>query len=125
MTILERLWRGYYPLRRSFWLFYVAGFFVCWTIAGILYIPFFFLHIRTLGFVTTFLCFAAYYVVTSVGVWRSANAYPYTGAARWWAVVAKGVVCVVAARILWAWVNGGAANIIARVTNGIDVGIAQ
>jgi hypothetical protein len=124
-NLLAKLWRGHFSLRRSFWLFYVTGFFICWMVAGILYLPFFFLHIRTVGFIEAFLCFAFYYVVTSVGVWRSANAYPYTGAARFWVVATKGIVCIVAARILWSWANGGAANIIAHVTNGIDVGIAQ
>jgi hypothetical protein len=125
MNPLVKLWRGEYPLSRAFWVFYVLGFFVCWLVAGILYLPFFFMHVRTLGFVVVFLCFSFYFVASSVGVWRSAGTVPSAGSTRFWAFAAKGVVCVVAGRILWSWANGGALNILARLTGGIDVGIIQ
>ena len=125
MNILIKLWWGKYSLRRTFWLFYVLGFPLTWAVASVIYLPFFFLHIRTLGFIATFLCFFAYFIITSVGVWRSADAYPFTGAARFWAVAAKGIVCLFAARILWSWVNGGALNIVGHMTGGIDIGMGQ
>jgi hypothetical protein len=125
MNILAKLWGGQYSLGRAFWVFYVLGFPICWLIAGILYAPFFFLHVRTIGFIVALLFFCFYLVVSSVGVWRSANAYQSTGAARFWCFAAKGIVCIVAGRILWSWANGGALNLIARMTGGIDVGIIQ
>jgi hypothetical protein len=123
--MLANVWHGRYPLRRAFWLFYVGGFFVCWVVVGIIYIPFFYLHVRTLGFIIAWLCFFFYIVVASVGVWRSAGAYTRTEANKLWPIAAKAVVCIAVARILWSLANGGAANILAHVTNGIDVGIAE
>jgi hypothetical protein len=124
MSVLTKLWWGRYSLPRTFWLFYVLGFPITWLFAAAIYVPFFFLHVRTLGFIAAFLCFFFYFVVSSIGVWRSANAYPFTGAARFWAVAAKGVVVVVVVRVLWSWANGGALNIMAHMTGGIDVGIS-
>jgi hypothetical protein len=125
MNILTKLWWGRYSLRRAFWLFYVLGFLITWLIAAIVYIPFFFLHVKTLGFIAAFLLFSVYFVISSVGVWRSANAYPFTGAARFWAVAAKGVVCIAVARLLWSLADGGALNVIGHMTGGIDVGMSQ
>ena len=125
MSTLAKLWWGRYSLRRTFWLFYVLGFSITWFVTAVIYVPFFFLHVRTLGFIVAFLCFAFYFIVSSVGVWRSADAYPFTGAARFWAVAAKGVVCLAVIRVLWSFANGGALNIMAHMTGGIDVGISQ
>jgi hypothetical protein len=124
MSILRKLWWGQYSLQKAFWGFYVLGFFVCWLVVGLVYAPFFILRLRTIGFILSFIIFISYQTVAAVGVWRSANTYPFRGFAGFWAIAAKAVVCLVVGRFLWALANGGALALMARMTRGIDVGIS-
>jgi len=125
MGILRKLWWGQYSLPKTFWGFYVLGFFACWAVVGLVYTPFFILHLRTIGFILTFIIFVSYETIAAVGVWRSANAYPFHGFAGFWAIAAKTVVCLVVGRFLWSLANGGALALMARMTGGIDVGISD
>lgn len=65
----QRLWRGKYPLSRSFWGFFALGTLVGWIIAmnpAFLFLP---------GAAIAFrLVFLGYQIAAGVGVWRSADA---------------------------------------------------
>ncbi|MGH8721404.1 MAG: hypothetical protein ACREU4_05440, partial [Burkholderiales bacterium] len=52
-----------------------------------------------------------YHILSTVGVWRSANAYPLTQS---WPVMAKIVVCAWVARMLWS-LSGGAMRAVAEM----------
>jgi hypothetical protein len=71
------------------------------------------LRLSPIGFAFGISVMILYWIVASVGVWRSADAYPLT---RWWPAAAKIAVVLWAGRILWGLANGGALNIMDRVT---------
>jgi hypothetical protein len=105
-----RFWRGQYSLPRSFWAFYVLG----WPIACIgltlAAIPFFLLHVHPFGGILQ-IGYLLYPLWAGVGVWRSARAYPFTGAARFWAWAAQGVVGFFGLAILIQAASGGAVRL--------------
>lgn len=65
------LWRGRYPLGRSFWGFYILGICIAW-ILGIFGGFLFILYPPSLLIYR--LLFVGYLIIAAVGVWRSANA---------------------------------------------------
>jgi hypothetical protein len=118
---LKDLWWGRCPLGEAFWGFYVIGTIVCWIIIFVIYIPFYILHLSTIGLILAFIIYCSYFFVSSVGVWHSADAYPFQGAARFWAIAAKIVVCLYVGRFLWGAANGGALQLMAVLTGGVGI----
>jgi MFS family permease len=112
MRVLRKLWWGQYPLVQAFWVFYVAGFLGCVVFASITYAVFYAIHARPFGVLAWAFVFTCYLLIASVGVWRSADAYPCT---RWWPIWAKIVVGLFAARVFWSLANGGARSLVDRI----------
>jgi hypothetical protein len=74
MNILVRLWQGSYPLPTAFWGFYILGYYGQRVLAALLLRemqPQLALPVGILAQTID----AAYLILTSVGVWRSANAH--------------------------------------------------
>ena len=109
---LKKLWWGQYPLLRSFWGFYLFGMFCAPFVAAILMLPVYFIS-RGAGLAVGATLCAIYYVVATVGVWRSADAY---GLTRWWPNLAKLLVVLITVRAGWVLVNGGAEHFVQYVT---------
>jgi hypothetical protein len=97
--MIERFWRGQCSLPLSFWGFYVLGWPAACVALTLAAVSFFLLHMHPVGRVLQ-LGYFAYPFWAGIGVWRSAKAYPFTGAARFWAWAAQGVVGFVAAQVV-------------------------
>jgi hypothetical protein len=75
MEIIRKLWWGLYPLPRTFWGFYVFGFFGAWLVVGIpaallaALFPDFRIYFLLLGGALLW----TYWTIVSVAVWRSSN----------------------------------------------------
>jgi hypothetical protein len=111
--VIHDLYWGKYRLAVAFWGFYVFGALVCLVVGVALMIPFSLLGLAGLGIFFGTLLMWSYWFVATVGVWRSANAYPFT---RWWPNVTKLFVVMWTARLLWQLANGGAAALMEKVT---------
>ncbi len=120
--MLKKLWWGTYPLGVAFLSFYVFGLVLVLVAAGILSYESRFLHIHTVGVLLGLLVSWAYGIIASVGVWRSAAA----GMAspiwldRAWSILARSIVLILVARILWNLLNGGAHTLIEMATGPLD-----
>jgi hypothetical protein len=94
--------------------------------------PFYALRASTIGFALWVLVIGGYWVIASIGVWRSASSYPSQKVAdvqvltsgwrgrHFWAVAAKVVVVIFAARVLWWLVKGGALGLMQRLTGPLN-----
>jgi hypothetical protein len=81
-----KIWRGEHSLFRAFWLyFYLCNNFVA-AVAALLIQPLQLFHLLWVGKLFVLAAWAAYFVIASVGVWRSAATYP---GPRVWAVLAR------------------------------------
>ena len=89
--MLRSFLRGDYSLAASFWLFYVLGFLIASIVLVLVGSALYRLHLEPFGRVLL-VSIPLYPLFAAVGVWRSATAYPFTGAARFWAWAAKGIV---------------------------------
>lgn len=101
MRILLKLWQGEYSLPVAFWGFYVAGYFA--TALLVIFIsPLFVTQpARTISVLVLIL---PYNTLSTIGVWRSADAYELT---KWWPVMAKIAVMIWGAYILSSLGLGG------------------
>lgn len=113
MDVIRKLWWGLYPLRQSFWGFYVfggLGIMILTTILGALLLiklP----QLRPIVY-TVGLCIVwAYWALATVGVWRSASLY--TGI-KFWPIAAKFLIVVVVGNFIFRLVDGGAQTLIGR-----------
>jgi hypothetical protein len=102
MSTLGDLWRGFYPLPRAFWGFYVFGGFAALILFTALASSIVFAapRLRPAVYVLGLCAVWAYWGIASVGVWRSANAYAraFKSGTPFWPVTAK---LVVSAAGLW------------------------
>jgi hypothetical protein len=81
-----KIWRGEHSLFRAFWLyFYLCNNFVA-AVAALLIQPLQLFHLLWAGKLFVLAVWAAYFVIASVGVWRSAATYP---GPRIWAALAR------------------------------------
>jgi len=121
MNVLGKLWRGQYSLPRTFWGFYILGQIACFALLAIILIISYRSHLGTLGFIFGFLIISCYWIIAAVGVWRSASTYLASPIwmTRAWAVAARGVVVLFAARVVWGLANGGA-QALERMTARMD-----
>jgi hypothetical protein len=114
MAVIRKLWWGQYSLSKAFWGFYVFGFIGFALLVAVidgLTFPF---HGTGVGFVLGIAIVYLYGVIASVGVWRSASAYK---ANRVWPALAKAIVCIAIARVVWFLANGGALELFGRFTS--------
>lgn len=102
MEIIRKLWSGEFRLVTAFWVFFVLGPFIGILLAVIVLATFELIFpipiFRLIGYALGLLAATSYMVIASVGVWRSANAYPYTGL---WPGLAKICVLLEAANMVW------------------------
>jgi hypothetical protein len=114
MGILRKLWWGQYSLGVAFWGFYVGGL--------ILSVAIFYIVIQhglgptaSAGVIVVSL---AYRFIASVGVWNSAA--PRLKSAIWMdrmpGYLARFVVFIYAAKIIWGLMNGDALNLMNLIT---------
>lgn len=91
MTFLKKLFRGSYPLVRTFWLYYVLGstliLLVAEGLSSMFPSAFGAFSYSLLGIVQL-----AYSVLCLFGIWRSATNYKNAGGSALWATLAKGYV---------------------------------
>jgi hypothetical protein len=118
VEVLRRVWWGQYSLPRAFWGFYVLGCAAAFICVALVLVASYRLRVGTLGFLLAVVLINGYWIVVSVGVWRSASAAKHSPG---WAIAAKAVVCISVARVLWYLANGGALFLMDRLTAGIDV----
>ena len=117
MTFLRRLWQGKYSLPASFWGFYCAGQFVCVFVAGHLLFFSRLVDARPIAFPLLFALTFAYWLIASVGVWRSAGAY-WTSPIwmrRIWAGAARIVVIAYVANVAFGLASGETFAVIQRI----------
>lgn len=122
MDILRKLWWGQYSLSVTSWGFYITGFMLIFILAMLFLIIAQLLHINTLGFILGFAMLNGYWLAAAVGVWRSASS-PMASKNRIhraWAIAARIVVMLSAARMVLHLANGGALWLMGRMTAGID-----
>jgi hypothetical protein len=116
MDGLRKLWWGNYSLPVAFWGFYVFGnlvMFLAPAITGAIFltiIP----GLRPIVFIVALGVSWAYWAVSSVGTWRSAEANK--GDTRLWAIVVQIIVGLSAAAFVFRLINGGALNLISTTT---------
>lgn len=117
MTFLRRLWQGKYSLPATFWGFYCAGQFVCFFVAGILLFLSRLVDARPIAFVVLFALNFAYWLISSVGVWRSAG--PYWISPIWmrriWAGAARVVVITYVAEVAFGLASGETFEVVQRM----------
>lgn len=94
MGVLLKMWTGSYSLPVTFWGFYVGGYFVT-ALLVIFITP----HFPTEPGRTfsVLVLIVPYNTLSTIGVWRSADAYELT---KWWPVIAKIAVVLWGAYIL-------------------------
>lgn len=103
MRILLKLWQGGYSLPVTFWGFYVAGYFATAGLVILISPMFATQPART---ISVLLLILPYNTLSTVGVWRSADAYELT---KWWPVTAKIAIVLWGAYILSSLGLGGIA----------------
>jgi len=87
MNVLRALWRGDMPLGNGYWLYGWCGlFFLCLLLIVLEQFRLPPLTLIPIGVFTYTLCVVLYWVIATVGIWRSATTY--TGS-KLWAVLAK------------------------------------
>ena len=95
MSFLGKLWRGEYPLVKSFWLFFIVGdlfYHFLFGLFGGFFSGFLGVHAaRRSGSVAIFLmlvyfAYVVYLVISSVGTWRSSDNY---SGSKVWGILAK------------------------------------
>jgi hypothetical protein len=100
VPILDKLWRGQYSLWITFWIFYVAGYFAS-SFLSIFVSPVF--STQPWRILCVIALIVPYNIVSTVGVLRSADAYPLT---RWWPNLAKIAVGLWDTHIAWSLIKG-------------------
>ena len=121
--MLRKLWRGEYPLRKAFWGFYVGVGLLSLFATGLLVFLSRLINARPVAFAVGLVALWTYATIASVGVWRSAGAdvtSPFW-VVRMWAIAARVVVLLLAARICWNLINGGAATLLGIITGHLEV----
>ena len=103
MTFLGKLWQGGYSLPVAFWGFYCGGWLVWIVVFLLIFAASRFALYASLAFdpspiawIVYYVLHLAYLVVSSVGVWRSAEPYWMSpeGMRRYWAGAARVVVII-------------------------------
>ena len=115
MDIIRRLWCGLYPLPKAFWGFYVIGFFATWLIVGIpaALLAALIHSLRPLFLIAGVALHWTYWVVASVGVWRSAN--NTKNYIAFWRYAARGVVLLFVLMYISGFASGGGQALIERI----------
>jgi hypothetical protein len=81
------------------------------------------LHFGTIGFILGFSIAVFYWLFASVGVWNSAKSSIKSPAwiDRFWGFAARAFVLFAVLKFIFNAVNGGAVNLLARMTGPMDI----
>ena len=122
MNTFRKLWWGKYSLPVAFWAFFFAGSFACFFVSGLILFANGFVDARPIGLMIGVVLIGLYWLVATVGVWRSAGSYWASPIwmNRIWAAAARIVVLLLAANILLRLVTGGAQVLMLKMTGGMD-----
>lgn len=101
MSILLKMWQGGYSLAVTFWGFYVAGYFATALLVIFIAPQFTTQPART---ICVLILIIPYNTLSTIGVWRSADAYELT---KWWPIMAKIAVILWGAYIVSSLGLGG------------------
>ncbi len=117
-SILQKLWSGQHSLPLAFLGFFVFGFWVVLFLAAIVSLIAMQLQLDRLGFILAFVIMVSYWLIASVGVWRSAGVSMVSdnSVSKVEAMAARGFVLLVAAYAFWSLYNGGALWLMQRVS---------
>ena len=98
MNAFNRLWRGQYSLPKTFFGFYVFGInlWIVFVAVGLKILEL--LHLDAAFDIFSFVSFGSYFLIATVGVWRSA-ALPIQRGSIFWPMLARALVCFMA--VLW------------------------
>lgn len=117
-SVLTKLWRGHYSLPMAFLGFFIFGYGAAMLVAAVVALILMQLAFNRLAFVFALAVLASYWLIASVGVWRSAG--PSIASENWAARIegyaARGLIALIAGYALFALVNGGALWLVGRMT---------
>jgi hypothetical protein len=120
MAVLRKLWWGEYSLPVAFWLFYCIGTVATIFLGGVILFLSRTINARPIAFIVCFALSYGYWLMASMGVWRSAS--PYWKSPIWmqriWAAAARIVVAIGVARFVLGLIDGGAVAIVQRMMAG-------
>jgi hypothetical protein len=115
MRWLLQLWRGQYSLPVAFWGFYFVGSAFVVLLAAVVAAHFLYFGARTLPLLLLSSSWG-YWVLASVGVWRSAS----TGKSHFiFEVLAKLFILVMVARFIWFAATGGLQRVMAMISSAL------
>jgi hypothetical protein len=117
INVFTKLWRGQYSLPAAFLGFFIFGSWGALFVAAMVMLIFSQLSFYAAGFVVAFLILVLYWLVASVGVWRSAGASMASGnwVSKLEAFLARGFVLLIAAYAAWSLYAGGALWLMQRL----------
>ena len=100
------------------WLVYVLGCIGAGVAAALILVASIQLHVGTIGFILAFCIAVPYWLLASAGVWNSARNSTRSPAwmDRVWAYTARGLVLLCVLRFIFNLANGGALNLMARMS---------
>ena len=110
--MFKKLWFGVYSLPVAFWGFCVLGNVAVILLASIIGLLSAHAGLAAIGIPVALLGVWGYWIVASVGVWKSAEAYPFT---RFWPLMAKGIVLFYWVAFLYRAANGGLEQLMALI----------
>jgi hypothetical protein len=119
---LRSVWPGHYTLAKVFWVVYVLGCIGALVAAALILVASSQLRVGTIGFILGVLIAVPYWLFASVGVWNSAKNSIRSPAwmDRVWGIAARGIVLIFVLRFIFNLANGGALNLMARMSAPMD-----
>jgi hypothetical protein len=122
MNVFRKLWRGEYSLPLALWGFYCAGLFAAFLISGFILAGSRLVDARPLGFIVGFALLCLYWLVATVGVWRSARRYWVSPIwmDRIWAATARILILIWSGGAVLRMIDGGAQGVMLRAIGGMD-----
>jgi hypothetical protein len=122
MNFFRKLWSGTYSLPVAFWGFYCVGLFASFIVSGLILFMGRLVHARPIAFIIGLALTVCYWLVATVGVWRSAS--PYWASPIWMdrirAATARFSTVAWFAGAMFRLVDGGAMAVMQRMTEGTD-----
>jgi hypothetical protein len=118
MAVIGRLWRGEFTLPKTFWGFYVGGIFLAFIVGTGITVAANRMHFFAQGFIVAIVLLYSYGFIATVGVWQSARAEIKSPAwmNRVWGWAARLLILVLSSQVLFKLINGGALNLMDRMT---------
>src|SRR5258706_124394 len=118
MSVIWGLWRGEYSLPKTFWGFYVGGILLAFIIGTVIVIASNRMHFFAQGFLVAIVLLYGYGFIATIGVWQSAGTEIKSPAwmNRVWGWAARLLIFLWSGQLLFKLINGGALNLMDRMT---------